>query len=491
MLSSHRFSLTPRLVLVLAAALSVICSTAAVRADPLEIRVDANRRHQTVQGFGASIMAWRTSMYRFYYDEAFVDYAANTLGQSIFRLQMWGGVLPKEVPDWRDISYRNFDWTTDGIRGKVNTDFARDLHAANPEVRIVGSVWSAPAWMKENNSRTGTRSGYLLNPDRTYDDDNRLREDRYQHFAKYVVEWARLMEAQGTSFYAISLQNELVFTQWFESTIYTAEEYARVVKVTGEMFESEGVRKPLFFGPEDMSRVNYDDEVRHRPYVDALMAPEVARFFDVFATHGYSDGVRGDGSEPPVAYARSIAQFNRPYWITEGGSGPHTWPAALRSGVGIALHVALARANVSLFCGWQLASEPGKASEHDFMDGATPTEKTYTAMHYWRHIRPGAVRVETAESPAEDIYVTAFVHDERGEAVNVLINTADTPREVKVDWAGVAAGAWQTYQTTAGQNHEPVTDFSVDGQGRATLTLPGPSITTLVAPLRTAAAGQR
>ncbi|MGH8021297.1 MAG: hypothetical protein ACREIA_24055, partial [Opitutaceae bacterium] len=129
----------------------------------------------------------------------------------------------------------------------------------------IGSVWSPPGWMKENGSRTGTRAGCLLDPKRDYDDDNRLRPDRYRHFAKWIVEWARYMESQGTPFFAISLQNELMFTQWFESTLYSPDEYARVVQVTGEMFESEGVRKPLFFGPEDMTQAAYADAVRHRP----------------------------------------------------------------------------------------------------------------------------------------------------------------------------------------------------------------------------------
>lgn len=429
-------------------------------------------------------MGWIEPMHRYFYDDAYVDYAANTLGQSIFRVQMWDGVSPKEIADWRDISHRDFVWTGDALRGKVNVDFARKLHAANPEVRIIGAVWSPPAWMKENGARPGTRAGYLLNPKRDYDQGNRLREDRYQHFAKWVVEWARAMEAQGTPFYAISLQNEPLFTQWYESALYTPEEYARVVKITGEMFESEGVRKPLFFGPEDMTMATYEDTVRHRPYVDALMKPEVARYFDVFATHGYSDGVKGDGSQTPVAYARSIAQFGRPYWITEGGTGPHSWPEALTRGVAMGLHVALARADVSLICGWQLSSKPGQPSEHDFMDADRPTPKTYAAMHYWRHIRPGAVRVEAPESPAEGVHVSAYVHDVRGEAVTVLLNTGDTAREVRLTGAGAAGAEWRAYQTDGTRQHAPAADFRADAEGRATVTLPAMSLTTVVASVR-------
>jgi glucuronoarabinoxylan endo-1,4-beta-xylanase len=450
-------------------------------AAPIEIRVDPAVRHQTIDGFGASVMGWRASMDRFYYDDAFVDYAANTLGQSVFRVQMWDGISPTEIEDWRDISHKDFVWTGGARRGKVNVDFAKKLHAANPEVKIIGAVWSPPVWMKKSAKRPGTKAGFLLNPERDYDHDNHLREDRYLHFAKWVVEWARAMEAQGTPFYAISLQNEPLFTQWYESMLYTPEEYAKVVKITGEMFESEGVRKPLFFGPEDMSMANYDDEVRHRPFIDALMQPDVARYFDVFATHGYTDGVRGDGSLPPVRYAKSVEQFGRPYWITEGGTGAHTWPDALTKGVAIGLHVALAQANVSLICGWQLSSEPGRASSHEFMDGDKPTPKTYAAMHYWRHVRPGAVRVEAPESPAEAIRVSAFVHDTRKESVVVLLNLGDSERSVRVVGAANGSNPWQGYQTTGSQNHGGVADLNAESDGSVTLTLPAYSLTTLVA----------
>lgn len=449
-------------------------------AEPVHIAVQAETRHQTIAGFGASIAGWQSDMYRYYYDEKFVDFVANELGASVFRVQLWGGVSPREIADWRDIHYEDFDWTTEGVRGKVNLDFAKALVAANPEGRIIGSVWSGPAWMKVNGSRTGTKSGYLLDPKRDYDDDNVLREDRLQHFAKWIVEWARAMEAQGTPFYALSLQNELMFTQWFESTLYTPEAYARIVRVVGEMFAAEGVTKPLFFGPEDMTKANYADAVRHRPYVDALMQPEVAPYFDVFATHGYSDGVREDDANTPAAYARGIAPFGRPYWITEGGTGSHAWPEVVERGLVARLHVALTRGNVSLFCGWQLSGRPGHANEHNFMEADHPTPKTYSAMHYWKHVRPGAVRVEVPPAPAPGLLASAFVDEARGEVVTILVNTTAAPQDVALDWAGSSDGAWQGYQSDGDRWHEAMAGIDVGEDGQIALTLPGPSITTLV-----------
>lgn len=445
------------------------------------VSVRPDIRHQTIEGFGCSINAWTAPHYALYYSDDFARFATREIGMSVFRLQMWGGVSPAEIPDWRDISHKNFRWNGEGLRGKMNVDWAQRIAALEPEVKIIGSVWSPPGWMKENGSRTGTRAGYLLDPKRDYDHDNRLRPDRHRHFAKWIVEWARHMESQGTPFFAISLQNELMFTQWFESTLYSPDEYARLVQATGEMFESEGVRKPLFFGPEDMTMATYADAVRHRPYIDALMQSGAAPYFDALATHGYSDGVRGDRNNSAVAYWESVGHLGKPYWITEGGSGEHAWPAPVTTGIAPRLHHALARANVSLFTGWQLTSNRGQASEHDFMDWDQPTPKTYAAMHFWRHIRPGAARVEAQVQDATDLLLSAYLHEQRGEAVLVAINPSSQTRELTIEWPG--ADDWRGYQTD-GENMHAELPVAESAGGGARIALPGPSITTVVARTR-------
>ncbi|MCF3649398.1 GDSL-type esterase/lipase family protein [Synoicihabitans lomoniglobus] len=447
--------------------------------DPVLVTVQPERRFQTIEGFGTSITGWIARHHDYFRDPAFADYAVNELGLSIFRLQLKGDVMPEAVADWREISHENFNWTHADGRGGVNVGWARLITAANPEVRVIGAVWSPPGWMKVSGKVDGTAAGYLFDPDRDFDHDNRLRADRYEHFAKWIVEYARYMEAQGTPFYALSLQNELVFTEPYGSTMYDPTEYARLVRVTGEMFARERVRQPLFFGPEDMTLATYADEDRHRPYVDALMAPAVAPYFDAFATHGYSDGVNADTRLNMVAYERLVAHFGRPYWITEGASGGHEWPDVMEGGLASRLHVALARANVSLFTGWQLTGD-GRHPTHAFMLDRQPTKKTYAAMQFWRHIRPGATRVGMVDPSADDLLVSSYVHDRRGELVSILINTGEAPREVLLNWGRSAhPTTWQAWQTTAQLDHALVDVEPVQQMVR--LQLPARSITTAVA----------
>jgi O-glycosyl hydrolase len=465
--------LLPGLALLLAVSLP-----AAVPAELITVRPEL--RHQTLQGFGASIIGWKQSMEKYFTDPAFAGKVANELGMSVFRVQMWDGILPEEIADWRDIDVRKFQWESPGARrALLNVQWAKMMVAANPEVKIIGSVWSAPGWMKVSGRRAGSKAGYLFNPQRDYDHDNRLRADRHEHFAKWIVEFCRYMETQGTPFYAISLQNELLFTEPYESTMYEPAEYARLLQVTGEMFEREGVRRPLFFGPEDMTAATYDDRKRHRPFIDALLQSPAERFFDVFATHGYSDGVKTDARQNAVAYWGSVRPFGRPYWITEGGSGEHEWPKPVTEGIAPRLHTALARANVSLFTAWQVNGATGENGEHHLMTEGQLTPKSYATMHFWRHLRPGAVRVEVAPPVDPALLVSAYVHDARGESITVLINTDEKTREVLLNWGRAAPEQWKGWITSATHSHEP---FSVEvDRHMARLTLPGHSIVTTVA----------
>src|SRR5690606_17643017 len=135
----------------------------------------------------------------------------------------------------------------------------------------------------------------------------------------------------------------------------------------------------------------------------------------------------GDAMDPGK-YWESIKQFGRPYWITEGGTGAHEWPAPVRNGVAAHMHHALTGGNVSAFVSWQI-TDP-LANTHGLMHMRTPTKKTYAVMHYWRFIRPGAVRV-SAEADTDSIRTSAFTDEKNHQLVVVAINSG-LPKEITV-----------------------------------------------------------
>jgi O-glycosyl hydrolase len=451
----------------------------------LEVSIDASVKYQTVEGFGASINGWNSRTIPIYEDPAYLDFVVHELGLSMFRMQLWPRVRPTEVTDWEDISYADFVFDGGAERAQVNLDFAKEIRARNPEVRIIGTSWSPPAWMKENNSINGTQAGFLLDPNRTFDLDNVLRNDRLQHFAKYLVEFQKLLLSHDVGLYALGVQNEPMFTQWYESALVSGPEYAAMVKAVGEQFAREGMERPLLFGPEDMTLASYNpdgetvDDTRHNAYVEALTAPEVAPYFDVWATHGYSDGVQDGDKFDAGRYWESVKSFDRPFWITEGGTGKHEWPAPLVDGMAAMQHHALVDGNVGAFVCWQISDT--EANTHGVMHMKAPTKKTYAAMHYWRFIRPGAQRIDA--SPSDNLFrISAFQHPDSGQVTIVVINPTRYRLPLEVDLAGLPeVKTFQPYRTNSGDDNCARLPRRMVRADRFEDEVPGFTITTYVA----------
>jgi glucosylceramidase len=66
--------------------------------------------------------------------------------------------------------------------------------ALNPKLKVMGTPWSPPAWMKTNQSLVG---GRLIDSPRIYD-----------AYARYFVKFVRAYKRAGVPIYALTLQNE-------------------------------------------------------------------------------------------------------------------------------------------------------------------------------------------------------------------------------------------------------------------------------------------
>ncbi len=445
-----------------------------------DITVDPAQRYQRIDGFGACLVAWVEDLREMYRTEEFQRTYVQDVGANMLRVNMWGPVYEKPVENWQDIRWQDFDMSANGGRGQIFIDFGQGIRKLDPEAKIIGTVWSPPAWMKMNKSIVDERSGAIVGNSYTKGDrtiNNRVDPKYYRHFAKWMVEYIKLHEAKGAPFYAVSLGNEVMFTQSFESCVWTAPDYVEMVKILGEMLEAEGYGHVKIFGPETMTGHNWS--IATPMYVEALMNdPEAAEHFDIFATHGYSDGVTADMSQNSSAqFHELIAKYDRPYWMTEGGTGEHDWPAPVSAkGLGTAIHNALVAGHASAFVPWQMAG--GRANHHNLMDRDKIDRKTNVAQQYFRLVRPGAVRVDA--SPAYgDVTASAYVHDENQTLTVVLTNPTDQAQDVTVRLAGeTGVKTFDAWRTSESEGFAQVDAVAVRGQA-AMIALPAQSIVTL------------
>lgn len=403
------FTARPMLIINLAT-YTLLAFVSVSSAKDIQITVDESITYQTVEGFGTCLVAWQEPFREMYMTEEFQRIYAEELGMTMLRANLRGWTLREPVEEWRDIRWQDFDFLP---RAEIFVRFGRVLRENHhPELKIVGSVWSPPDWMKVNQHKNDTRSGAA----RAHDYrgiDNRVKPEYYMHFAKWLVEMVKYYDHHGAPLYAVSIANEPQFTQTFESCVWNGDDYAEALALVGELLEEEGYGHVLIFGPETMTSHFYEGGTHD--YLHAVMRHERAsRYLDVFATHGYEDGVRAEMEADTMLRAWELAQqYDLPFWITEGGTGGHEWPAPLHNGIATMYHNALVYGNASAILPWQVSD--ASRNEHGLMHRMEFTPKTYAAMHYSRFIRPGAVRIDAAPSAQDDVAVSAFHHSDRNE----------------------------------------------------------------------------
>ncbi|UCD52094.1 MAG: hypothetical protein JSW27_05540 [Phycisphaerales bacterium] len=460
-------------VLLSVAGLSLLMAPAVAT----EVTIDGAQRYQTIEGFGTCLIAWVDRFRALYRTEEFQQIYVEGVGCNMLRVNMWGPTFETPTEDWTKIRYQDFDMNANGGRPQIFVDFGQGIRKLNPDVKIIGTVWSPPSWMKVNQSITDARSDAIRA--HSYGKiNNRVDPKYYKHFCKWMVEYVKLHEQQEVPFYAVSPGNEVQFTQSFESCVWDGKDFVTIVIMLREMLDAEGYEHVKIFGPETMTSHLYEGGTGS--YVRAVLDnPRVLKALDVFATHGYEDGVKAEMSATSSRqFWDLIAQTGKPFWITEGGTGGHDWPTPIQKGIGNALHNALVAGNCSAFVPWQITE--GRESTHGIMVMDTYTPKTYTAMHYTKSIRPGAVRI--AATPGFDtVQVGAFLHDGTGELTIVALNPTDQPQALNLTFHNLGDFAsLKARRTSASENFRDVGDVTVTDNG-ATSDMTPQSIVTLTA----------
>jgi glucosylceramidase len=112
----------------------------------------------------------------------------------------------------------------------------------NPNIRIMGSPWSAPVWMKDNGSSIG---GSLL-------------PQYYSTYAQYFVKYIQQMKAKGITIDAITIQNEPQHGGNNPSMLMSALQQADFIKThLGPAFQSANISTKIIVWDHNCDNPNY------------------------------------------------------------------------------------------------------------------------------------------------------------------------------------------------------------------------------------------
>lgn len=215
----------------------------------------------------------------------------------------------------------NYDYTCCDVKGIENFALTSDevdyiipilkeILAINPGLKVMGTPWSCPIWMKVDDvhtkkAYTGSNKwvGGYLNP------------DYYQDYATYFVKWIKAFEAEGINITSVTPQNEPL--NWGNSmSLYMPWDQERdfVKTALGPTFERENIKAKIICFDHNY---NYDNKKDQQQYPLKIYAdPDASKYIDGAAYHSY-------GGSPVELEAIHKAAPEKNLYFTEQSIG--TW----------------------------------------------------------------------------------------------------------------------------------------------------------------------
>ncbi len=395
------------------------------------IDVDESKTYQQMIGFGAAMTD--ASAYLIMHRMPAKD--RNALMQDLFGRDSGTGLSFIRVPmGASDFSLRHYSYDdmpgseTDSalIRFSIDDDRLEKIPllqralAINPQITLVASPWSPPAWMKS--------SGSLIK--------GTLLPRFYDSFADYFVKFIQAYGAEGLPIYAVTVQNEPNYEPAdYPGMRLDAIARARVIgQHLGPRFEREGIRTLIW----DWDH-NWD--LSQSP-MEVLADPAARKYVQGVAWHCYAGDVSAQ-SIPHSAYPDKDSYFTE----CSGGEWATNFADNLKFNVGTIV-IGATRNWARGVALWNLALDE-KGGPHtggcgncrgvvtiDSKTGAyTPNVEYYALAHASRFVRPGAYRIQS-QSADTTLANVAFKNPDGYTKVLIVLNTAKEPRTFAVRSSG-------------------------------------------------------
>ncbi|MDP1663618.1 MAG: glycoside hydrolase family 30 beta sandwich domain-containing protein [Methylobacter sp.] len=395
------------------------------------LTVDTERKYQVIEGFGFSLTGGsamlisrlpapdRSALLR----ELFLP-DGDGIGISFLRLSIGASDLSERCfsyddrPDGQpDPELIHFDIEAGDLEV---TPLLREILAINPGIKIMATAWSAPTWMKTNQSFCG----------------GKLRPDCYAVYAAYLIKYLQAMRGRGITVHAITPQNEPLNQKNEPSMIMEASEQAEFIKNhLGPALQSAGLADvELFCWDHNCDVPEYPLEI----FADA----DARRYLTGSAWHLYGGDISAL-SEVHQLYPEMKLYFTE-QWVGSDGQfgGDLMWHVknvligSLRNWSRVVLE-------------WNLASDPfccphtpgGEASCVGALtlgEEVTRNVAYYVIAHASKFVRPGSVRIYSDQQAS--LPNVAFLTP-AGDIVLIVLNDGAEPRSFTIQFQGKNAAA--------------------------------------------------
>ena len=239
------------------------------------IEIDDSQSFQPIDGFGFSLTGG--SALHIHQMDASARAAllkelfatdGNNIGISYLRISIGASDLDPQVFSYDDLPAGETDVNMDKFSLSPDKTHLipvlKEILEINPDIKILGSPWSPPTWMKTNNNSKG----------------GSLKPEYYDAYAKYFVKYIQAMKAEGITIDAITIQNEPLHPGNNPSMLMLPEEQAAFIKKSlGPAFKASNISTKIILYDHNADRPDYPMTI--------LADPEAAKYVDGSAFHLY------------------------------------------------------------------------------------------------------------------------------------------------------------------------------------------------------------
>jgi glucosylceramidase len=305
------------------------------------------------------------------------------------------------------------------------------MAAAGGKLNLFISPWSPPAWMKTNND--ALHGGKLL---------PRFR----QTWANYFVKFIRAYELKGIPIWGLTVQNEPMATQTWESCIYTAEEERDFIKTyLGPTLAKNSL------ADKKLIAWDHNRDLIYQRASTILEDPAAAKYVWGIGFHWYETWTGGNMQFENVRRVKE-AFPDKGLIFTEGCNGPFNYEKLNDWSLG----ERYANSMLNDFnCGtvawtdWNVLLDENGGPNHVGNFCFAPihantktgelifTNSYYYLGHFSKFILPGARRIASS-STRDKLQTTAFQNPD-GKIVVIVLNLSDESIPFHLCIAGKAA----------------------------------------------------
>jgi glucuronoarabinoxylan endo-1,4-beta-xylanase len=411
--------------------------------------IDANNRHQMIEGFGGSGAYYTRNLATHQKKSELINLLFKNLGLDIFRIR------------------NNYDMESDSFDETVEIA-KRGQTLRGQNLKILISSWSPPAYLKSNDNVIG---GTLKQKDGKF---------MYDEFAQWWIKSLTAYAKAGIKADYISIQNEVDYEAPWQGCQFAPSDtsnpnlaaYDQAFEAVWHKLHREmGSDMPKMIGPESSGLGNSSDYLANLDTLSHIYG---------YAHHLYD--CSGCGSAPDrfiprmISYHQLAEQYeNKPVFQTEFEDEPGTWADAINTA--LIIHNSLTDEEVASYLYWDLFWATGSGLISLDSDSTYTIHPTYyTFKQYAAFIDANWQRV-AASTDNTGLRISAYISPDNKKVTAVIINTSpdvDVALNLSVKNFSIAKG--ELFRSSETENCDLVGQYN----GKNRLKCPANTVTSLV-----------